>query len=343
MDTFIDSSWYWYRYLSPDNGRRAGRPRDGRSLDAGRPVHGRRRARGHAPAVQPLLHQGDGATAAWSASGEPFKRLFNQGQILGADGERMCKSRGNVQDPDELVAPLRRRHRPAVPDVHGPVGPGRAVEPDRDRRRPSLPEPGLDARRWTRTAASRATRTPARCRPASPTADARAALRSAAHRTLRDVTADYEAFRFNTMIAKLMELANMLFRYRGTAVAGGAGVGRGDPPAAADAGARPRRTSPRSCGAAAWPRPASRGPRSTPSPGRRSIRRPSSRRPARSRSRSTASCATGSSSRPNASTAEIEAAVLARERIVAILDGRTPERVVLAGGGRLVNIVVRDA
>ena len=40
----------------------------GRSLDAGRPVHRRRRARGHAPAVQPLLHQGDGATSAWSAT-----------------------------------------------------------------------------------------------------------------------------------------------------------------------------------------------------------------------------------------------------------------------------------
>ena len=48
------------------------------------------------------------------------------------------------------------------------------------------------------------------------------AIRSAAHRTLRDVSADYEAFRFNTMIAKLMELANTLFRYRGTEVAGGA-------------------------------------------------------------------------------------------------------------------------
>ena len=35
---------------------------------------------------------------------EPFKRLFNQGQILGADGERMSKSRGNVEDPDELVS-----------------------------------------------------------------------------------------------------------------------------------------------------------------------------------------------------------------------------------------------
>ena len=35
---------------------------------------------------------------------EPWKRVFNQGQILGADGERMSKSRGNVQDPDELVS-----------------------------------------------------------------------------------------------------------------------------------------------------------------------------------------------------------------------------------------------
>ena len=69
----------------------------------------------------------------------------------------------------------------------------------------------------------------ARCRPARPRRPRRAALRSAAHRTLRDVTADYEAFRFNTMIAKLMELANTLFRYRGTAVAGHARVGRGDP------------------------------------------------------------------------------------------------------------------
>ena len=43
----------------------------------------------------------------------------------------------------------------------------------------------------------------------------------------------------------------------------------------------------------------------------------------------------------NASNAEIESTVLARERIVAILDGRAPDRVVVAGGGRLVDLVVR--
>ena len=36
------------------------------------------------------------------------------------------------------------------------------------------------------------------------------------------MTEDYEGFRFNTMVAKLMELSNTLFRYRGTPVAGGA-------------------------------------------------------------------------------------------------------------------------
>jgi len=43
----------------------------------------------------------------------------------------------------------------------------------------------------------------------------------------------------------------------------------------------------------------------------------------------------------DASMADIEAAVLAREKIRAILDGRTPDRVVVAGGGKLVNLVVR--
>ena len=118
---------------------------------------------------------------------------------------------------------LRRGHRPAVPDVHGPVGPGRAVEPDRDRRRPSLPEPRLDAGPRPARARARRSRMPARLPAGETEADApRPRSAPAAHRTLRDVTADYEGFRFNTMVAKLMELANTLFRYRGTAVAGDA-------------------------------------------------------------------------------------------------------------------------
>ena len=42
----------------------------------------------------------------------------------------------------------------------------------------------------------------------------------------------------------------------------------------------------------------------------------------------------------DATDADIEAAVLARDRIREILDGRTPDRIVVAGGGKLVNLVV---
>ena len=103
MDTFVDSSWYWLRYLSPhkDDG-----PVDPDWRVAGCPVD--QYTGGAEHAVMHLLYSRF-FTKALRDLGlvqerEPFRRLFNQGQILGADGERMSKSRGNVQDPDELVA-----------------------------------------------------------------------------------------------------------------------------------------------------------------------------------------------------------------------------------------------
>jgi leucyl-tRNA synthetase len=47
--------------------------------------------------------------------------------------------------------------------------------------------------------------------------------------------------------------------------------------------------------------------------------------------------------RADATLEEIEAEVLADPRIGAILAGRAPDRIITAGGGKLVNIVVRDA
>ena len=146
---------------------------------------------------------------------EPFLRLFNQGQVLGADGERMSKSRGNVEDPDALIARYGADTVRLFLMFMGPWdqgGPWNAT--------------GIGGvhrflnRVWTVTLDPHGRDAGD---PAGPVADVAAAgreLRIAAHRTVQAVTADYEAFRFNTMVAKLMELTNALMHLRGTPVAG---------------------------------------------------------------------------------------------------------------------------
>jgi leucyl-tRNA synthetase len=270
---------------------------------------------------------------------EPFKRLFNQGQILGADGERMSKSRGNVQDPDELV------HRYGADTVRlflmfmGPWDQGGPWSPtgiggvhrflnrvwtlllDAHGREPGDPESGS--------------------LPAGESeADARAAVRSAAHKTLRDVTADYEAFRFNTMIAKLMELANTLFRYRGTAAAGTPEwdeairllllmLAPASPHITEELWSRRQADAGRP-----W---TSIHIESWPAVDEAAVLETTHEIPVQVNGKLRDKVVVAADSTP----AEIEAAVLAREKIQAILGGRTPDRIVVAGGGKLVNIVLR--
>jgi leucyl-tRNA synthetase len=218
LDTFIDSSWYWFRYLSPHN---AESPVDVDKVRDWTPVD--QYTGGAEHAVMHLLYSRF-FTKAMRDLGlvegrEPFRRLFNQGQILGADGERMSKSRGNVQDPDELVG---RYGADAVRlylmfmgpwDQGGPWSTGGISGPVKFLNRvwsiatdPHGREPG--------------DQTGGALPAGEAEHDARDRMRAAAHRTLRDVTEDYEGFRWNTMVAKLMELSNVLFRYRGTSVAG---------------------------------------------------------------------------------------------------------------------------
>ena len=218
MDTFIDSSWYWFRYLTPHNGEL---PVDPDVVREWSPVD--QYTGGAEHAVMHLLYSRF-FTKAMRDLGlvnvdEPFRRLFNQGQILGADGERMSKSRGNVQDPDELVAKYGADTVRLFLMFMGPWDQGGPWSPT-----------GIGGvskflhRVWTLST------DPSGREPGDPNAgqlpagesehDARSRMRSAAHKTLAAVTEDYEGFRWNTMIAKLMELSNTLFRYRGTSVAG---------------------------------------------------------------------------------------------------------------------------
>ena len=102
MDTFVDSSWYQYRYLSPHFDAAPFDPAAGRvwapvDLYTGGIEH----------ATMHLLYTRF-FTKAMRDMGlvgfhEPMKKLFNQGIILGPDSQKMSKSRGNVVNPDDYV------------------------------------------------------------------------------------------------------------------------------------------------------------------------------------------------------------------------------------------------
>ena len=102
MDTFMDSSWYWYRYLSPhyDEG-----PFDPERGEKWLPVD--QYTGGIEHAILHLLYARF-FTKVMRDLGlvdfdEPMTRLRNQGTILGPDGQKMSKSRGNVVNPQEYV------------------------------------------------------------------------------------------------------------------------------------------------------------------------------------------------------------------------------------------------
>ncbi len=219
MDTFVDSSWYWWRYLSVDKeDAPINRARD----EVWCPVE--QYTGGAEHAVLHLMYARFFAKALNDLGlvheREPWLRLFNQGQILGADGERMSKSRGNVQDPDELVARYGADTVRLFLMFMGPWDQGGPWSPT-----------GIEGvnrflrRVWTAVLDPQGVESgDAEVRQAAMAASEIAAddLRRHAHRTLAKVTEDHAGFRWNTMIAALMELTNHLYRVRGTEVAGGA-------------------------------------------------------------------------------------------------------------------------
>ncbi len=101
MDTFVDSSWYFLRYLSP---RDEERPFDTDLVNAWLPVD--QYIGGVEHAILHLLYsrfivkflKDEG----FVGFGEPFKRLFTQGMIC-RDGAKMSKTKGNTVSPNPLI------------------------------------------------------------------------------------------------------------------------------------------------------------------------------------------------------------------------------------------------
>jgi leucyl-tRNA synthetase len=129
---------------------------------------------------------------------EPFKRLFNQGEVLGPDGKRMSKSHGNVVNPDEHV---ERSGADAVRGWLAFLGPWDQGGP--------INESALGAIRdllrdiWNLATAPL---------PEQASGSADRDVRRAVHAAIKGVGLDIEGFRFNVMMSKLMVLRNELKR-----------------------------------------------------------------------------------------------------------------------------------
>lgn len=198
MDTFVDSSWYFMRYLSPhcqdgpfdvEKGRRW-LPVDQYTGGAEHAVMHLLYARFFWKVCRDLgLVQGD----------EPFLRLFNQGQILGPDGQRMSKSRGNVVAPDEQIEQWGVDTFRCYLMFLGPWEQGG----------PYTFEGIQGIWRWLNRVWNLCLQDVSQDPGADPMP-----IRRTVHGTIKKVTEDMERFRFNTAIAALMDLTNHLVRFR---------------------------------------------------------------------------------------------------------------------------------
>jgi leucyl-tRNA synthetase len=200
MDTFMCSSWYQYRYLSP--GYTQG-PWDPKEFDYWMPVDCYTGGIEHA--TMHLIYTRFFTKALRDMGllpfGEPMLQLRNQGIILGEDGEKMSKSRGNVVAPDSLVArygadALRTYLMFAYRWQEGGPWSSQGIE---------------GTARWLNRVWSLVSEpTPG----GASNADAERQLRRVTHQTIQHVTRDFESFEFNTIISALMELTNALHEAR---------------------------------------------------------------------------------------------------------------------------------
>jgi len=205
MDTFVDSSWYFYRYTDARNDHA---PFDGKIAQYWFPID--QYIGGVEHAILHLIY-----SRFWTkfmrdlgmiTNDEPAERLFTQGMVI-KDGAKMSKSLGNVVSPDEMVA----RYGADAARLYSLF----AAPPDRD----------LD---WQDSGIEGIQRFLGRVyrfflRNARPSADSRNSLQAELspearaiqrklHQTIKRVSDDFQGrWHFNTCISAIMELVNVLY------------------------------------------------------------------------------------------------------------------------------------
>ena len=201
MDTFVDSSWYYLRYLDPANGKA---PFDAARAAEWAPVD--QYIGGIEHAILHLLYARFFARVMKDLGlvtfEEPFSALFNQGMITRQSPtgrvEKMSKSRGNAVSLDPLIA---EKGADAVRAFVLFLGP---PEKDAEWSDEGISGPERFLGR-VRTAVERFVASGADARGEPAAADTPAAR--ARHMAVKKVTEDFDAFSFHTAVAHLMEFA----------------------------------------------------------------------------------------------------------------------------------------
>jgi leucyl-tRNA synthetase len=208
MDTFVDSSWYFYRYTDARNGKA---PFDSATVAYWFPID--QYIGGVEHAILHLIY-----SRFWTKvmrdlgmikNDEPVERLFTQGMVI-RNGAKMSKSKGNVVSPDEMIA----RYGADATRAYALF----AAPPDRDL---DWQEDGVaGVSRFLGRVYRLVMRHAERVRPhLAPggysytlplSATARGLLRKL-HQTIHKITEDFSGrWHFNTCIAAIMELVNDL-------------------------------------------------------------------------------------------------------------------------------------
>jgi len=207
MDTFVDSSWYFYRYTCPDLQNRA---LDTETVDYWFPID--QYIGGVEHAILHLIY-----SRFWAKfmrdigivrNGEPVRRLFTQGMVI-KDGAKMSKSKGNVVSPDDMV----NRFGADSARLYSLF----AAPPDRDLDWQDAGVEGVHrflsrVYRFVMRHSSVAREAgAARANPDQLSPKVRAIQRKL-HQTIRRITQDFQGrWHFNTSIAAIMEFVNDLY------------------------------------------------------------------------------------------------------------------------------------
>jgi len=195
LDTFVDSSWYFLRYLDPQNTEALAE--QGR-LEQGMPVDFYSGGAEHT--TMHLLYSRFFVKAIndvtdFEIPNEPYARRLNRGIILGPDGNKMSKSKGNVIDPDNLIEKVGAD---TIRAYLAFIGPYNEVG-----HYPWDPNGVVGVRRFL----EKVWRLYKKVEPDTTASDE---INRIVHRTIAETTKAYGILKFNTGIAQLMTLVNIL-------------------------------------------------------------------------------------------------------------------------------------